>query len=87
MKWLLYSPCSSEVEGRRAFDELEAKHTLVEGDRCFHGLALERDVVQADERDGRSRVMLILFMEIHRGFTGESPAQVCNAAVEQKTEA
>lgn len=75
-------PCSSEVEGRRAFDELEAKHTLVEIDRCFHGLALERDVVQADEREG-SRIMLIravpvriLFIEIHGGFTGESPTQV-----------
>jgi hypothetical protein len=81
------SPCSSEVEGRWAFDELEAKHTLVEADRCFHGLALERDVVQADEREG-SRLMLIravpvriLFMEIHRGFTGVPPTQVCNAAV------
>jgi len=86
------SPCSSEVEGRRAFDELEAKHTLVEADRCFHGLALERDVVQADEREG-SRLMLIravriLLMEIHRGFTGESPTlRTGNAAVGRKSEA
>jgi hypothetical protein len=72
------SPCSSQVEGRRAFDELEAKHALVEADRCFHGLALERDVVQADEGEGGSRAMRviaarILLMEIHRGFAAESP--------------